>query len=791
MIIPKVLLHRTRPFLGRVCTRAQPRLTLHLAWVWLCRVVLLGGVGAVQAAPLVGGTPLITGLAHPVSITHAGDDSGRLFLTLQGGQIAIYDSAQLLSTPFLDITPLVSCCGERGLLSVAFHPHYRTNGFFYINYTNTAGDTVIARYTVSDNPDVADPLSGRVLLTIPQPFSNHNGGQLQFGPDGYLYIGMGDGGGAGDPQNNAQNLGSLLGKLLRLDVDSQFPYATPPTNPFVGTAGARPEVWALGLRNPWRFSFDRLTGDLFVGDVGQGSWEEVDFASASSGGGQNYGWRRMEGTHCFNPATACNNGALTLPILEYNHGENDSVGCAIVGGYRYRGTGIPQLSGMYVYSDFCSGRIWGAIPDSAGNWTATELLDTGTPITTFGEDQTGELYYADYTGTLSRVVNAAHVVATWENPEPGPVSGVAIIRGWAFATQPDARIDSVKLFVDGGFAGDIPCCSDRGDVQAAYPQYPPANTMKSGWGVTFNWGNLTTGPHSVHAEIHSTRGETLSTETHTLTVVKPGDFSFLDQFTLTGSLASSSGDELLIEQLRVRDKVSQQQRQITARFRWSLASQSLQLVDSITVGTATAFASFLSDFFAVVSLWLPGLWRGAPVVQAAPGILYAVESPGEGEAASGVAIIRGWAFTETPGATLTEVRLVLDGQPSGFIPCCSGRQDVATAFPASATAHNSGWGLTFNYGNLSDGPHTVGVRVGDSTGASLTETRNVNVVRIGGFAFVDQFDVSKATARIEGEEIVLTGVQVRDKATQQTRTITVHLRWSPASQTLAIVSSVG
>src|SRR5215204_7819776 len=373
MIIPKAVLHRTRQFLVLVCSRARRRrLNLRHVWVWFCCVVLLGGIGAVQAAPLVSITPIITGLAQPVSITHAGDGSGRLFITLQGGQIAIYDGAQLLSTPFLDITPLVSCCGERGLLSVAFHPHYRSNGFFYINYTNTTGDTVIARYTVSGNPNVADPMSSRVLLTIAQPFSNHNGGQLQFGPDGYLYIGLGDGGGAGDSQNNGQNLSTLLGKLLRLDVDSQFPYAAPPTNPFVGTAAARPEVWALGLRNPWRFSFDRLTGDLFIGDVGQESWEEVDFAPATSGGGQNYGWRRMEGAHCFNPPTDCNDGTLTLPILEYNHGVNGSLGCAIVGGYRYRGTGIPQLSGTYVYSDFCSGGIWGALPDSNGHWTATD-----------------------------------------------------------------------------------------------------------------------------------------------------------------------------------------------------------------------------------------------------------------------------------------------------------------------------------------------------------------------------------------------------------------------------------
>lgn len=386
---------------------------------------------------------------------------------------------------------------------------------------------------------------------------------------------------------------------------------------------------------------------------------------------------------------------------------------------------------------------------------------------------------------------ASSIVAAFESPETGPVSGVAIIRGWAFATQAGARIDKVQLFIDGGFAGDVPCCSDRGDVQAGYPQYPSANTLNSGWGITFNWGNLTAGTHTVRADIHSTTGQTLSTETRTVTVVKAGDFPFLDQFTLTGARASLSGEKLIVEQLVVRDKASQQQRRITAHFRWFTASQSLQLVDSSTTGTVTASSSIFSEVFAVVSPWLTSLWLGTPVVQAAPGISYAFESPGEGEVGSGVAIIRGWAFTDTGGTSLTEVRLLLDGQPSGSIPCCSGRQDVATAFPSNANALNSGWGLTFNYGNLADGPHTVGVRFGDSTGTSLAETHNVNVVRIGGFAFVDQFDVSTATARIEGEEIVLTGVRVRDKATQQTRTITVRLRWSLAPQALAIVASAG
>jgi glucose/arabinose dehydrogenase len=329
-------------------------------------------VNEAPGVPKIKVEPIVTGLANPVAITHSGDGSGRLFIVLQTGQILVYDGSQVLPVPFLDISTLVSTGGERGLLSVAFHPNYATNGLFYVNYTDTQGDTVIAQYTVSDDPNIADPDSAAILLTIAQPFSNHNGGQLQFGPDGYLYIGVGDGGSAGDPDDNAQNLGTLLGKMLRIDVDSGVPYTIPPDNPFVGDPEARDEIWAFGLRNPWRFSFDRLTGDLFIGDVGQDSWEEVNFQTATSSGGENYGWRLMEGNQCFNPPTDCNDGTLTLPILEYNH----SLGCSITGGYRYRGTQIPQLEGTYVVGDFCSGRIWGANDAGSGGWSAIELLDT-------------------------------------------------------------------------------------------------------------------------------------------------------------------------------------------------------------------------------------------------------------------------------------------------------------------------------------------------------------------------------------------------------------------------------
>ncbi|MEE8315105.1 MAG: PQQ-dependent sugar dehydrogenase [Syntrophobacteria bacterium] len=349
--------------------------------------------------------PVVTGLSSPVDITHAGDGSGRLFITLQGGRVVIFDGVQILSPPFLDINSLVSSGGERGLLGAAFHPNYEGNGFFYVSYTDTAGDSVIARYSVSLDPNRADPTSGVILLTIPQPFSNHNGGQLHFGPDGYLYIGIGDGGSGGDPQNNGQDLGTLLGKILRIDVDSGFPFTVPPDNPFVGVVGAREEIWSFGLRNPWRFSFDRLTGDMFIGDVGQNSWEEVDFQPANSTGGENYGWRLMEGNSCFNPAINCNNGTLTLPILVYDH----SVGCSVTGGYLYRGSKNPNLNGLYLYGDFCSGLIWGAQEDGLGGWNTTVLLDTNFSISTFGEDESGEIYFAHLSatdGTIYQVVQS-------------------------------------------------------------------------------------------------------------------------------------------------------------------------------------------------------------------------------------------------------------------------------------------------------------------------------------------------------------------------------------------------
>ncbi len=344
------------------------------------------------------------GLDDPVYLTHAGDGSGRTFVIEQAGRIRVLRDRRLEPAPFLDMTSLVRSGGERGLLSMAFHPAYSRNGRFYVNYTDREGDTVVAGYTVSDHAERADPTSAIQLIAIEQPYGNHNGGQVAFGPDGYLYIGMGDGGWAGDPRNRAQNPRSLLGKMLRIDVDSSAPYAIPADNPFARSDDAAPEIWALGLRNPWRFSFDRLTGDLYLGDVGQNKWEEIDVQPAASRGGENYGWRIMEGAHCFNPATGCARPDLTAPIHEYSQAQ----GCSVTGGYVYRGVAIPDLAGTYLFADYCAGTIWGLTQDDGGAWLRTTLLKTGFAISSFGEDEAGELYVLDYSaGRLLKLVTAA------------------------------------------------------------------------------------------------------------------------------------------------------------------------------------------------------------------------------------------------------------------------------------------------------------------------------------------------------------------------------------------------
>ncbi len=347
----------------------------------------------------------VTGLNEPVDIANAGDD--RLFIVEKRGVIRVIGAnGQLQSTPFLDIDARVSpSSGERGLLGLAFHPNYSQNGYFYVNYTNNQGNTVVSRFSVSSNPNAADPNSELPLLTIQQPFSNHNGGDLAFGPDGFLYIPTGDGGSGGDPQNRAQNHKSLLGKLLRIDVNNGNPYTIPNSNPFVNDTTTLPEIWALGLRNPWRFSFDRATGDIWIADVGQGNWEEINRTPANSPGGHNYGWRCYEGDANFN-ITGCNNrDTYTFPIYDYTN-DGTTTGCSVTGGYVYRGTRYPNLQRRYIYADYCSGRFWALTSDGQGGWTNANLLNTSDfNIVSFGEDQNGELFVAGLTsGIIYRVV---------------------------------------------------------------------------------------------------------------------------------------------------------------------------------------------------------------------------------------------------------------------------------------------------------------------------------------------------------------------------------------------------
>lgn len=346
---------------------------------------------------------IATGLNAPVAITSAPGMRDTLFVVEQRGVILVVRDERVVEKRFMDISPRVACCGESGLLSVAFHPRFPFNGMFFVNYTNRSGHTTISRFRVSaTNSFVGDPDSEEILLVIDQPYGNHNGGQIQFGPDGYLYIGMGDGGAANDPENRAQNPQDLLGKLLRIDIDGGPPYAIPPTNPFVGSATTRSEIWASGLRNPWRFSFDRETGDLFIGDVGQGRFEEINFQPATSRGGENYGWRLMEGRHCNLPPDGCTSGGLTPPILEYAH-DTPELHCSVTGGYVYRGSS-QALRGTYFYGDYCSGFLWGARAVD-GTWRTVIELETGLLISAFGEDSTGELFIADYRGGIYRIVN--------------------------------------------------------------------------------------------------------------------------------------------------------------------------------------------------------------------------------------------------------------------------------------------------------------------------------------------------------------------------------------------------
>jgi len=396
---------------------STPQRSAHKLVGLLLIVGLTFGLTVVNGAPLqapnarlayvidVSLTLFASGLDQPVDIANAGDD--RLFVVERFGTIHIVQSdGTVLATPFLDIAAEVGTSGlEQGLLGLAFHPDYVTNGYFYVNYTDNNGDTNIARFSVdSGDPDLADPLSEQTVLTITQPFENHNGGDLNFGPDGFLYIGMGDGGDGGDPDDRAQDLNDLLGKMLRINVTGVTTYTIPASNPFTQTVGARDEIWDLGLRNPWRFSFDALTGEMYIGDVGQAAWEEVDLEPAGSPGGINYGWRCYEGNHDYNLIGCDSIDNYTFPIHEYDHVAGDR---AVTAGFVYRGSQFPDMVGHYVFADYISGNFWDLFPDGSGGWQVTDHGFLLANPSTFGESASGELYVAALgLGTIYQVGGA-------------------------------------------------------------------------------------------------------------------------------------------------------------------------------------------------------------------------------------------------------------------------------------------------------------------------------------------------------------------------------------------------
>jgi glucose/arabinose dehydrogenase len=363
--------------------------------------------------------PVADGLQRPVAVRHAGDGSGRLFIVEQPGRIRILDNGSLLQSPFLDIAARVrDSANEQGLLGLAFHPQYVDNGRFFVNYTDLGGDTVVSEFTRSQaDVNQADPSSEAVIMRVPQPYGNHNGGDIAFGPDGYLWIATGDGGGAGDPEGSGQNLQTLLGKLLRIDVDHGSTYTIPLDNPFVGDPNAFDEIWAYGLRNPWRFSFDRDTGDLYIADVGQRRLEEINFEAATDPGGRNYGWNTMEGSSCFSGSN-CSTDEMILPVAEYSH----DFGCSVTGGYVYRGSRYPVLQGYYLYGDYCSGTMWALSRSNSGQWIAEVVGESGANISSFGEDEQGELYLSDLNGGFLFLVTGRAVPPPPRSPA-GRVAG--------------------------------------------------------------------------------------------------------------------------------------------------------------------------------------------------------------------------------------------------------------------------------------------------------------------------------------------------------------------------------
>lgn len=345
-----------------------------------------------------------TGLSGPVGMAHCGDH--RLFILEKNvGEIEMIDTLGNYIGTFLSIQGMITTGSEQGLLGLAFHPNYAENGYFYINYTNTSGNTVIARYQVSSNPNVANAASATILKTITQPYGNHNGGHLAFGPDGYLYIGMGDGGSGGDPGNRAQNLNELLGKMLRIDVDNGNPYSIPASNPYVGQANTQPEIWSYGLRNPWKFSFDRQTGDLWIADVGQNAWEEINFRPASSTGGENYGWRCYEGNVAYNTSGCATQSTMIAPAAVYSHSAPTSF-CSITGGMVYRGSKYPAMQGIYFFTDYCAGVLYGLTGNATSGYTTTNYGSAGAACVAIQEDAAGELYIIRQGGTIVKIKDA-------------------------------------------------------------------------------------------------------------------------------------------------------------------------------------------------------------------------------------------------------------------------------------------------------------------------------------------------------------------------------------------------
>jgi glucose/arabinose dehydrogenase len=375
-----------------------------MSWfrIWQAAIAFMAAtfaLGATAHAQALSLELIASGLPSPLGLRNAGDGSNRLFIVNQSGIINVYKNGQVLPTPFLDVSAKAIVGGEQGLLGLAFDASYTTNGFFYIYYTSQpAGTITISRFSVSSNPDIADPNSEVVLKTQLHPnFANHNGGSLLFGPDGCLYAGLGDGGSEGDPNGMGQNMGTLLAKIIRISPTDGTPCAAPPGNPFVGMQGALPEIWAVGVRNPWRMTFDRQTGDLWIADVGQDREEEVDLQPAGVGG-LNYCWSYKEGTLIYNASVSCTVGMPTDPIIEYDHSAGK---CAIMGGYRYRGSRFPRMVGTYFYADLCTGQIFGAT-ESGGVWTSTQRFISSTDPVSFGEDEAGELYIVHLTGSIHR-----------------------------------------------------------------------------------------------------------------------------------------------------------------------------------------------------------------------------------------------------------------------------------------------------------------------------------------------------------------------------------------------------